>query len=316
MSLKNAMSIVYSDKFLAHDPGRGHPECPGRLVAARRKMEEVSLWSRSEIVEPRPATDEELLRVHTPEHLERVRAVAADGGGLLDGGDTVMSPGSLEAVLLAAGGSVQAADLVAAGEARTALALVRPPGHHARPGAAMGFCIFNNIAIAARHLQAARGVKRILIFDFDLHHGNGTQEVFWRDGGVLYVSLHRYPYYPGSGAREETGAGPGEGLTLNLPLRANCGSTEFLAAARWALAGPVRDFAPEFILVSAGFDAHVEDPLGGLALEAGDYRELARELKAVPSAGGRIASMLEGGYDLAVGLPDSLAAHLEGLLED
>jgi acetoin utilization deacetylase AcuC-like enzyme len=309
-------AIVYSDLFLAHQPGPNHPERPERLVAARRKLEEVSIWSRSRIVEPRPATDEELLRVHTAEHLAHVRSVAAAGGGLLDDGDTAMSAGSLDAALLAAGGAIVAADLVATGEARSAFALVRPPGHHATRDAAMGFCIFNNVAVAARHLQQVRGLSRILIFDFDLHHGNGTQEIFWRDGGVFYVSLHRWPFYPSTGRREETGEGPGAGLTLNLPLRTGCGSAEYLAAARWALSGPVRDFAPEFVLVSAGFDAHADDPLGGLGLDAGDYRALAREFKGVTSAGGRIASVLEGGYDLARGLPDSLAAYLEELTRD
>jgi acetoin utilization deacetylase AcuC-like enzyme len=308
-------AIVWSDACLAHDPGRGHPECPGRLTAVRRKLEAVSLWERCRIVEPRPATEEQILAAHTGEHWRRVGAVAARGGGLLDAGDTMMSAGSFQAALLAAGGAIAAADLVAAGEVRRALALVRPPGHHATAGGAMGFCIFNNVAVAARHLQRARGLRRILIFDFDLHHGNGTQDIFWRDGGVFYLSLHRYPFYPGTGARGETGEGPGAGRILNIPLGAGTGSVEYLAAVRWALGGPVREFAPESILVSAGFDAHERDPLGGLGLEAGDFRVLARELKAVESAGGRIASVLEGGYDLAAGLPDSLAAYLEELVE-
>ena len=312
---RSPTAIIWSDECLGHDPGRGHPECSGRLVAARRKLEQLSLWKRCRIVEARPAADAEILYAHTSGHLGRVRAAAVGGGGALDGGDTVMSAGSLEAARYAAGGAILAADLVAAGEVRSAFALVRPPGHHASSEAAMGFCIFNNVAIAARHLGRVRGLARVLIFDFDLHHGNGTQEIFWSDGGVFYLSLHRYPFYPGTGRREETGAGAGSGRTLNLPLAAGTGSAEYLAAARWALAGPAAEFAPELILVSAGFDAHAADPLGGLGLQAADYRVLARELKAVPSAGGRIASVLEGGYDLAVGLPESLAAYLEELAE-
>ena len=306
-------AIIWSDACLAHDPGRGHPECPERLVAIRRKLEAVSLWKRCRIVEPRPATEEQILAAHTREHWRRVQAVAARGGGLLDAGDTMMSAGSLPAALAAAGGAIAAADLVATGEARRALALVRPPGHHATADEAMGFCIFNNVAVAARHLQRARGLRRILIFDFDLHHGNGTQDIFWRDGGVFYLSLHRYPFYPGTGARGEAGEGPGAGHILNIPLGAGAGSAEYLAAVRWALGGPVRGFGPEFILVSAGFDAHARDPLGGLGLDAEDFRVVTRELKAVEPAGGRIASVLEGGYDLAVGLPEALAAHLEEL---
>jgi acetoin utilization deacetylase AcuC-like enzyme len=287
--------IVLDDRMLAHDPGRGHPERPDRL-----RILSDALRDRPGLVPigARPASEDELALVHDPALIERVAASAGRACTIFDP-DTRTSPGSWEAARIAAGGLIELCDAVCAGEVDNGVALVRPPGHHAEYARAMGFCLFNNVAVAAAHLRR-RGIGRTVIVDWDLHHGNGTQHLFERDPDVLYVSTHQYPYYPGTGAAEEVGEGAGAGRTLNLPFPAGFGDQEFGRAFEEVIVPICRQFAPEFVLVSAGFDCDIRDPLGGLAVTPAGISSMARacvEL-AEECAGGRIVGVLEGGYDL------------------
>jgi acetoin utilization deacetylase AcuC-like enzyme len=269
-----------------------------------------SQGDRYDIREPRPATVEEILRVHPEGYVRSVEEFIESGGGYLDP-DTVVSRGSYEAALFAAGGVISAIDSVLEGEATAAFSLARPPGHHARRSTAMGFCLFNNVAVACRHLIDVKGMKKVAIVDWDVHHGNGTQETFYEDPSVFYLSLHRYPFFPGTGHPEERGRGDGEGTTLNVALRAGTPRDEYIRAFRETV-GEVAAFGPDFILISAGFDAYRYDPIGGLDLDADDFGTLAEILRTdLPGARG-IVSTLEGGYELG-GLPRCVEAHLEGL---
>jgi acetoin utilization deacetylase AcuC-like enzyme len=287
--------LVLDERMLAHDPGRGHPERPDRLRVLRDHLGDASSLVH---IAARPASEDEIALVHAPSLVELVAATAGRPCVVLDP-DTRTSPGSWQAARLAAGGLIDLCEAVLAGEVRNGLALVRPPGHHAERERAMGFCLFNNVAIAAAHLRR-RGVRRVAIVDWDLHHGNGTQHLFEGDPDVLYVSTHQYPFYPGTGAVEEVGAGAGAGRTLNLPFPAGFGDREFTRAFREVIVPVCRQFAPEFVLVSAGFDCDLRDPLGGLAVTPAGVAAMAQacvEL-AEECAGGRLVAVLEGGYDL------------------
>jgi acetoin utilization deacetylase AcuC-like enzyme len=319
--------LVDDTRFDAHAAGAYHPERPERLLAARSALTRVPAhWDR---VVAREATDDELARVHTPAfvaQLEKLRGTR----GYLDP-DTYVAPASVEVARLAAGGLVTLVDrLLDAGESVTAadetatragptgptqlgVALLRPPGHHARPGQAMGFCLVNNIAVAAAH-AVSRGLKRVLVVDWDVHHGNGTQEMFWRDPSVLYMSLHQYPFYPGTGSATEVGEGAGEGFTVNVPLTAHGGDGVYRAAFEQVLLPIAEAYAPELILVSAGFDAAVRDPLAQMEVTPEAFGWMARGLSAVAatSAKGRIALVLEGGYDL-VSLESGLGHAIQGM---
>jgi acetoin utilization deacetylase AcuC-like enzyme len=290
-----------------HGPG-DHPEHPHRLVAARAAIAEAPVaWER---VPAREATAEELVTVHSPrfvEALERLRGQS----GMLDA-DTYLGPGSVAAARLAAGAVVDMVDRILTGPTRRGVAIVRPPGHHARPDRAMGFCLLNTIAVAAAHANV-RGLAKVLVVDWDVHHGNGTQEMFWRSPGVLYASTHQFPFYPGTGSAEERGEGEGSGFTVNVPLSAGGGDDVYRAAFERVLLPVAHAYAPDLVLVSAGFDASKRDPLANMQLGAEAFGWMGRALREVADehAGGKIALVLEGGYDLEA-LREGLGCAIRG----
>jgi acetoin utilization deacetylase AcuC-like enzyme len=293
-------AYVYDPVYLEHDLP-SHPENARRLKRILSTLEHEGMLARLRPLEPRPVTTEELQRVHTSAHIERVQHVAQAGGGYMDP-DTYVAPRSFDAALMAAGGLVRAVEAVLAGEVANGFALVRPPGHHATATRAMGFCLFNNVAVAARAALAQGKVERVFIADFDVHHGNGTQDAFADDPAVFYFSTHQYPYYPGTGHWRETGAGAGEGTVLNVPLPprvGDAGYAEILTDLVWPLA---ERFRPDLILVSAGYDAHWRDPLAQMNLSLAGYAGLGRELVRMADqlCDGRIVFTLEGGYELDV----------------
>ncbi|MBY6241262.1 histone deacetylase family protein [Methylosinus sp. Sm6] len=291
--------------------GAGHPEQPDRLRAIERSLEHERFQSLARVQAPAAARDV-LLRVHPESYVRRIESAQPREGLTALDPDTLMCPHTLEAAMHAVGGAVAAVDEVMSGAADTAFVAVRPPGHHAGPSTPMGFCFFNNIAAAARHALAAHGAERVAIVDFDVHHGNGTQDIFWSDAQVLFCSTHQAPYYPGTGATSETGE---HDTIVNAPLWAGSTGDDFLEALKTRILPRVRNFAPDLLLISAGFDAHRDDPLGGLRFTERDYSEATKRLMDVAdrSAGGRIVSLLEGGYDLDA-LGRSAAAHVLALM--
>jgi acetoin utilization deacetylase AcuC-like enzyme len=307
--------LIVSERFVEHLTGPDHPERPDRVTAIRERLEADGLLAKAVIIEPRPATDDDILRCHTAAYLKIVKEDVADGERRLSTGDTPISAGSLDTARLAAGGVIAAVDAVMAGTVANAFAVVRPPGHHATPTRGMGFCLFNNVAIAARYAQAKHGVKRVLIADWDVHHGNGTQDIFYADGSVFFFDTHQHPLYPGTGLATETGDGDGEGCTLNCPFPAGAGRAEIVAAFRDRLVPAAEAFQPELVLVSAGFDSRIDDPLGGFRLADADFSELTGIVKEIARrhAGGRLVSTLEGGYNLA-GLASAAASHVQALM--
>jgi acetoin utilization deacetylase AcuC-like enzyme len=295
---------------LDHDPGRHHPEGPARLRAVFDALADPE-FARLERREAPEASMEDLLRVHPRPHVERLlRAVPKSGHVGIDA-DTILSPASGEAALRAAGAVVAAVDAVVAREADNAFCAVRPPGHHAEPERAMGFCLFNNIAVGALHARTAHELHRIAVIDFDVHHGNGTQAAFEADDGLFYASTHQSPLYPGTGSASETGVGN----IVNVPLRPMSGSRQFRLGVTQRILPALDAFRPELVLVSAGFDAHRSDPLAQLMLDEGDYTWITEQLLEIAyrHAGGRLVSTLEGGYDLDV-LGASAAAHIRVLM--
>lgn len=308
-----AVGYVYDPLYLEHGIP-GHPENPARLQSIISHLEQSGLLGRLTEIKPRDATAADLELVHSYELIARVRGTAEEGGGWLDP-DTYVVPRSYQAALRAAGGVLAATDAVLDGEIDSAFCLVRPPGHHAAPTQAMGFCLFNNVAVAAAHALERRGLERAAVVDFDVHHGNGTQDAFYSEPRVLYVSTHQYPFYPGSGYWGETGRAQAEGTTVNLPLPRGCGREEYLRAYREVCAPLVRRFRPQLLLVSAGFDAHFADPLAQMLLDTRGYYEIASLLKALADelCDGRIVCTLEGGYDHTA-LAWSVRACIDALL--
>jgi acetoin utilization deacetylase AcuC-like enzyme len=293
-------AYCYDERFLEHSYPN-HPENAGRLTAIMDNLTEVRLIDRLVRVEAQPASEEEIARIHSRSYIRQVRKVAERGGGHLDP-DTYVVSGSYQAALLAAGGLIALTDAVLDGRTKNGFALVRPPGHHALTGRGMGFCIFNNVAIGARHALARPEIDRVMIVDFDVHHGNGTQDSFDTEPGVLFVSTHQFPHYPGTGRVHEMGRGSGKGTTVNIPLPAGVGDegySQVLEEIVWPLA---HRYDPQLLLVSAGFDAHWTDPLAMMQLSLSGYAHIARELAAMAQdiCDGRLLFTLEGGYDPVV----------------
>ena len=308
------MPLLFTDtRFLDHQTG-SHPESSARLRSVYEMLaasETALLYSPGTL---RRATDEELSRIHTLEHIAKIDRFAAAGGGRIEV-DTVLSSASAEVARLAAGTACAAVDAVLNSEHNRAIVLARPPGHHALPDAPMGFCLFNNIAVAAAHARCAHALDRVLIVDWDVHHGNGTQDAFYDDSQVTFFSSHRYPFYPGTGSERETGAGQGLGSTYNLTLPYGVSRQEFKTRFAARLADAAEHCRPQLVLISAGFDAHVADPVGSLSLESEDFADLTRLVLEVANThcGGKVVSLLEGGYNPAM-LAESVEVHLETLL--
>jgi acetoin utilization deacetylase AcuC-like enzyme len=310
------MTLIFRDPlFQRHQTGR-HPERPERLQAIENRLEKASLLSHCRAGKYQPLTEEQVLRLHSPEQVAAVKEVAQAGGGRLDA-DTVLSGDSFQVALAAAGACASAVDAVLRDQDRTALCLVRPPGHHATQNTSMGFCLFNNVALAALHAREAHELNRVLIVDFDVHHGNGTQDIFYEDGAVGFYSIHRFGggFYPGTGSASETGQGAGLGHTFNAPVRFGTSRQDFFAHFTSVLDRAAAKTRPELVLVSAGFDAHGRDPIGSLGLDSEDFATLTRHVVQVAQvhSQGRLVSCLEGGYDLEA-LAESVEAHLGELL--
>lgn len=309
--------LVYHDLFLEHDTGANHPESPDRLRMIVAHLKKKKLWDKLVPINPATAPLKWCETIHSAAYLERLKeGCRSNRLRYMDSPDTPVSKMSFATALLAAGGTLKAVDAVMDGKARNAFCAIRPPGHHALRDKAMGFCLLNNVAIAARYIQQFHGLPRVLIVDWDVHHGNGTQAAFYDDPAVLYFSVHRGAFYPGTGNADEVGEGRGKGFTINVPLARGAGDEEYLRAFNDVLKPAALRFKPDFILISAGFDAHEKDPLGGMLVSAGGYARMTEVVKAIAAAccHGRIVSVLEGGYSQE-GLAESVEYHLKTLMD-
>lgn len=306
---------MYDPIFLEHETG-AHPENPERLRATMALLEEAGLIERLRRIDARDATADELALVHDPRYVAELERVAREGGGWADP-DTLIMARSFDVARRVVGGTLAAVDAVLAGDVGAAFCLVRPPGHHSSARRAMGFCLLNHVAVAAAYARARHGIERVAIVDFDVHHGNGTQDAFYGDAGVLYVSTHEYPFYPGTGAASETGAGAGRGFTINIPMPHRSGDAEHRRAFEEVVVPALRRYRPELVLVSAGFDAHFADDIAGQMLSVDGYGALVSMIKdaAGELCGGRVVVALEGGYHV-VALPWCVRRTIELLLGD
>lgn len=306
--------LIFDKRFKQHDTGEGHPERPERLDAVHAALKKAGLLEKVTPLEPRAATLDELEAAHDKAYLALAKKEIEAGRRQLSTGDTQVSGQSWDLACLAAGSALQAVDAVVDGKTRHAFCAVRPPGHHATSARGMGFCVANNIAVAARYAQRKHKLGRVLIADWDVHHGNGTQDIFYEDETVFFFSTHQAPWYPGTGAAGETGAGKGLGYTLNCPFPAGSGRKEILGAFQDRLLPAMAKFKPELVLISAGFDSRVGDPLGKFTLTDEDFTDLTKLMVGLARehAGGRLVSLLEGGYSLE-GLGKGVAAHLAAL---
>jgi acetoin utilization deacetylase AcuC-like enzyme len=300
--------------YREHLAGREHPERPERFDAVLEGLVRAGLLDRLMRVDRRAATEEELLLCHTPEYLRTAKRDVEQGRPYLSTGDTDITPNSWNVASQAVGGVLNAVDAVIAGKAQNAFCVVRPPGHHANACGGMGFCLFNNVAIAARYAQRRHNLERVMIVDWDVHHGNGTQDIFYADASVFFFSTHQWPLYPGTGRADETGVGAGHGTTMNFPFPAGSGRKEILGAVEDALCPAAERFRPDLLLISAGFDSRIGDLLGRFTLTDRDFADLTRAVMGIAErhAGGRVVSMLEGGYSLD-GLASAAVAHVEAL---
>lgn len=306
--------FLYDPRFLEHKTRSGHPECPERLERTLAYLQKLPWFKNLLPVQTRRAQNEWIQKIHSTGYALRAKQTCEKNQPILDTPDVCVSRQSYEVALLACGGALQLADAMISGKIENGFGLLRPPGHHAEKEFAMGFCLFNNIAILARYLQIKHTLEKILILDWDVHHGNGTQHTFEEDPSVLYISLHQYPFYPGSGALWETGAGKGKGATLNCPVRAGSDNAVYEEAFRTRILPKIDSFKPDAILISAGFDAHDQDPLADIRLTSDFFGWMSLRMMEVAAkyAGGRLLSLLEGGYNLDV-LPECVAKHLEVL---
>jgi acetoin utilization deacetylase AcuC-like enzyme len=310
------MVFLYaSDLFLEHHTGGGNPERPERVSHAVEHLRNAKVLDRCELAKWSPLDPAMLQTVHSREHVEKVRALAERGGGRIEA-DTILSPRSYEVAASAAGAAVAAVDAVLKQAQGRAFCLIRPPGHHAKRDHAMGFCLFNNVALAAQHAISHHGLDRILVVDWDVHHGNGTQDIFYTDPQVMFFSIHRYPFYPGTGAANETGEGPGLGFTRNEPIAYGTRREVFRERFERALTESAEKIRPQLVLISAGFDAHAKDPIGSLGLEVEDFVAMTQSVLdvALNFAQGRVVSLLEGGYNVRI-LAECVTAHLLKLLD-
>lgn len=295
-------AIIYSHKYLEHKTGNKHPESPQRLTAIMRGIERSGLFRDKEcmLVEPRSISPEDLLLIHIPEHVERIRSICNSGGGLIDD-ETPVSKESFNVAMLAAGGAIKAVQEVMDKEFDNAFAVVRPPGHHAGPNFSLGFCIFNNVALAAKYLNEKMGLRRVLIFDIDAHHGNGTQEIFYDENNVLFISIHEDPTeFPRTGFIGEVGVDEGLGYTVNIPLPYGTGDSAYLMALKTIVIPIISQYKPQFMLISAGFDGYYRDPVADLSLSAYLYPKIFHILLDLANkiCNGRLVAVLEGGYNL------------------
>jgi acetoin utilization deacetylase AcuC-like enzyme len=312
--MMSATAILADPIYKEHWTGEGHPERPARFDAVLHALEREGFVKDAPRIPARSATEDEIALCHGRKYIEIAKRDVSHGPGVLSTGDTEIGPRSLEVALKAAGGVLNAVDAVFAGKAKNAFCAVRPPGHHATPDRGMGFCLFNNVAIAARYARKKHGIDRALIVDWDVHHGNGTQVIFYSDGSVFYFSTHQSPWYPGTGASDETGEGKGKGRILNCPASSGAGRNEILGAFQSKLMPAMRDFKPDLVLISAGFDSRLGDPLGQFKLSDTDFVDLTGVMLEIADhyAGGRLVSVLEGGYNLS-GLGAAAAAHVGAL---
>lgn len=308
--------LVYDDIYIEHKTTPGHPECPERLIRIIERLKASGLYSQLVELKPSPADRHWIETVHAPEYIDRARNNSENGAGYLDTGDVPISRKSYEAAVMAAGGVLTAIDAVMERKVTNAFCAVRPPGHHALENRAMGFCIFNNVAIGTRYIQEKHNLPKVLIVDWDVHHGNGTQAAFYDDPNVLYFSVHQYPFYPGSGSQAEQGSGKGLHTNINVPLPAGSGDDRYIKAFEEKLVPAASSFSPDFVLVSAGFDAHEGDLLGGMRVTDRGFAKLTQIVKSIAEkcCAGRLVSVLEGGYGLE-GLAASVEAHIRVLMQ-
>ena len=312
------VGYIRHDDYLNHDTGVGHPERADRLEAIDRRLEESGVLQNLVLIEPEKAEISWLERVHAPTHVANVKERCEKNLDDMGDEETMIAPASFDVARLAVGGIFKAVDALMGNAVDSAFCAVRPPGHHAEYDRAMGFCLFNNVAIAARYIQETYQLDRVAIIDWDVHHGNGTQHIFERDPSVFYFSTHQFPHYPWySGSHEETGVGPGQGTNLNVPLSAGTGDQQQFEAFDQHLLPAMEEFNPDFVIISAGFDAHSDDPLSALQVTESGFADLTRRLKSLAAAhaGGRLVSVLEGGYDLP-SLSRSVEQHLGVLMGD